>query len=170
MSWSGPMTILVLLVPVAVAIFVAVSALRGHSGPANREAARHRRLAYDVDAMHAMEGDEFEQLCGDYFATLGYTVDFTPQSGDGGIDLVLTRDGGLAVAQCKRTRKPVGEPVVRDLFGALHHTGADEAFLCASSGFTPAAQSWAEGKPLVLIHGDEIVSTLRGRGRRSQRG
>jgi restriction system protein len=110
-----------------------------------------------------MDGEDFERLCGDYFASLGYTVDFTPQSGDGGIDLVLTRDGELAVAQCKRTKKSVGEPVVRDLYGALHHTGAREAFLCSASGFSPAAESWAAGKPLTLLDGSEIVSTLRRR-------
>jgi hypothetical protein len=139
------------------------AARRRRAAAARREAARHRDLAYRLDAMHDMDGEEFEQLCGDYFAALGYTVDLTPQSGDGGIDLVLTSNGVLAVAQCKRTRKSVGEPVVRDLFGAMHHTGADEAFLCASSGFSAAAERWAAGKPLTLVRGDEIVSTLRRR-------
>jgi hypothetical protein len=139
------------------------AARRRRAATARREANRHRNLTYRLDAMDDMTGEEFEQLCGDYFAALGYTVDFTPQSGDGGIDLILTRDRTLGVAQCKRTRKPVGEPVVRDLFGALHHTGADEAFLCASAGFTPAAEHWAEGKPITLVGGDEIVSTLRRR-------
>jgi len=113
--------------------------------------------------MDEMGGEEFEQLCGDYFAALGYTVDFTPLSGDGGIDLVLSRDGELSVAQCKRTRKSVGEPIVRDLYGALHHTGAVEAFLCASSGFSPAARTWAQGKSITLVEGEEIISTLRRR-------
>lgn len=141
------------------------AARRRRAATARREAARHRRLVYDLETMHDMDGEAFEQLCGDYFAALGYTVDFTPQSGDGGIDLVLTRNGEFALAQCKRTRKSVGEPVVRDLFGALHHTGADEAFLCASSGFSPAAERWAADKPVTLIDGDEIVSTLRRRRR-----
>jgi restriction endonuclease len=137
---------------------------RRRAAAARREAARHRRLSHSLEAMDEMGGEEFEQLCGDYFATLGYTVDFTPLSGDGGIDLVLTRDGELAVAQCKRTRKSVGEPVVRDLYGAMHHTGADEAFLCASSGFSPAAEAWARDKAITLIDGEELISALKRRG------
>jgi hypothetical protein len=130
---------------------------------AERRDARRRGASYSLASLVDMDGERFEQLCGDYFAALGYTVDYTPQSGDGGIDLVLTRDGELAVAQCKRTKKSVGEPVVRDLYGALHHTGAVEAFLCSASGFSPAAESWAVGKPLTLVDGREIVSTLRRR-------
>lgn len=137
---------------------------RRRAAAARREAARHRRLSFSLDAMDTMSGEEFEQLCGDYFSMLGYAVDFTPQSGDGGIDLVLTRDGELAVAQCKRTRKSVGEPIVRDLYGAMHHTGADEAFLCASSGFSPAAERWAQGKAITLLDGEELISALKRRG------
>lgn len=152
--------------PVAVLIAVGATLLVVlwlFARPSRRESARAGLSARTLDAIDDMSGEEFEDLCADYFVSLGYTVDFTPASGDGGIDLVLTRDGELAVAQCKRTRKSVGEPVVRDLFGALHHTGAREAFLCASSGFSPAAERWAEGKPLVLVRGPDIVRGLRHR-------
>ncbi|MDO8963933.1 MAG: restriction endonuclease [Coriobacteriia bacterium] len=125
-------------------------------------AIRARRHAdYRVERMYEMTGDEFEELCADYFEAIGYTVDFTPQSGDGGVDLILTRDGELIVVQCKQTRKPAGQPIVRDLFGAMHHAGADACVVCASNGFTPAAREWAEANSIGLLDGIEIVETLR---------
>lgn len=154
---SAPIATVLLLAAALIALVAAAAPFR------RRSTSRPLALPPDAASLDSLEGEEFEELCAAYFEALGYTVDLTPQSGDGGIDLVLSRDGALAIVQCKRTRKSVGEPIVRDLFGALHHTGADEAFLCASSGFSPAAREWARGKRVTLVDGAEIVSTLRRR-------
>ena len=108
-----------------------------------------------------MTGEEFERLCADYFAARGLTVDLTPSSGDGGVDLVLTGDGRCVLVQCKQTRKPVGEPVGRDLYGAVHDAGADAGIVCATGGFTAAAEAWAAGKPIELLNGARIERGLR---------
>src|SRR5919108_6622030 len=72
----------------------------------------------------------FETWAGERFRALGYDVQVTPYQGDHGIDLVLTKAGETVIVQCKHhPLGSVGEPVLRDLFGALHHVAADRAIL-----------------------------------------
>jgi restriction system protein len=95
-----------------------------------------------------------------YFERLGFVVEQTPTVGDGGVDLVLRRGEELVLVQCKRHARPVGEPVLRDLYGALVHFGANSGVVCSSSGFTPAACKWAHEKAIRLVDGDEILKAL----------
>lgn len=82
--------------------------------------------------------------------------------GDHGVDLVVTNpDGERELVQCKRWgRKWLGEPVVRDFYGALMHDGvAVRGYIVATSFFSHAARTWAERKPLKLIDGEELART-----------
>ena len=57
-------------------------------------------------------------------------------------------------------RKWIGEPVVRDFYGALMHDGvAVRGYIVTTSFFSQAARTWAEGKPLKLIDGEELART-----------
>lgn len=93
----------------------------------------------------------FEEMVAALFRAFGYQVELRGGQGDHGVDLlVFAPDGDKAVVQCKRWRRPVGEPVVRDLYGVMHHEKAQRAYLFATGGFTPRARSWARGKPILL--------------------
>jgi hypothetical protein len=39
---------------------------------------------------------------------------------------------------------------MRDLYGTLHHTGAQSAYLVTTGSATPAAREWARGKPITI--------------------
>jgi restriction system protein len=101
---------------------------------------------------------EFEAYVAELFRREGWRASLTSHSGDEGIDidLVRTADGKRAVAQCKRWKGNVGQPVVRDLYGAMMHAGVDEAYLITTSGFTAAAVSFSRGKPLHLVGGSDL--------------
>jgi restriction system protein len=119
--------------------------------------------ALSIDQMLDLTPAQFEEYVAQrIFARQGYTVRNTPDTGDGGVDVLLTdRNGRIAVVQCKRYRSTVGEEIVRDLYGTMMHSGADRAFLVTTSAISPAAWRWAAGKPIELIDGARLVQLGR---------
>jgi hypothetical protein len=116
-------------------------------------------------SLSAVDPIEFEHLVADLLRAMGYlTVTVTGQSGDGGIDVVAVNPtpvvGGRIVVQCKRYQASIGAPVVRDLYGALTHEGANKGILITTSTFTTEARRFAEGKPLELIDGELLKRLL----------
>ena len=85
------------------------------------------------------------------FAALGYAVVRTPFRGDHGIALNVESQGERAIVHCKHgPAGAVGEPVLRDLYGTLHHDTAQTAYLVTTSSATPAARGWAKDKPIQI--------------------
>ncbi len=122
-----------------------------------------------LSTMQRMEPVEFEEFVATLFRGMGYRVERTRASGDEGIDLRLRRGRRTAIVQCKRYRGPVGQPVVRDLYGTMLHVGADEAYLVTTGHITRAARRWAQGKPIHLVDGVRLVEWARTRRLRHDR-
>jgi len=114
-----------------------------------------------LSKLQSMDPIEFEKYVGALFARRGFRVEDTRASADEGIDLIVRRGRRMAVVQCKRYQGSVGQPVVRDLYGVLLHTGADEAYLVTTGSVTRAAQHWAEGKPIHLVDQHRLVEWTR---------
>lgn len=103
----------------------------------------------------------FEGLCAAYFNRQGYTAELTPTTGDQGADIVLRApDGAVEIVQCKHQAGSVGQPVLRDLVGAMTHFGARRGYLVTSASFSEPARRWAVGKPIVLIDGAQVATWL----------
>ncbi|MEM8860517.1 MAG: sugar-binding protein, partial [Chloroflexota bacterium] len=66
--------------------------------------------------------------------------------------------GKKVVVQCKRYAGNVGQPVVRDLYGAMFHVAATEAHVCTTGRLSRQAEQWAAGKPIELIDGNDMVA------------
>ena len=130
-----------------------------------RRQAEERIIARSLADLHAMPPDDFEAFVGQTLEARGFKVWDTRYSADHGIDLqLITPDGAPAVAQIKRYKNHVGEPVVRDLFGAMINAGADCAYLVSTGGFSEPARVWAEGKPITLIDGVQLLRMNMERG------
>ena len=100
---------------------------------------------------------ELEKLAAQVYKKMGYRVQHVGQMGDHGIDVLLINPNNQKeIVQCKQWSKPVGEPVLRDLYGAMMHDQAIRAWLWAPRGFSGPAKAWAKGKPLVLMDDLEI--------------
>lgn len=108
----------------------------------------------------ALEWEEFEKLAGAMFNLEGYKVEFTPSTGDEGIDLKLYKRGVLHVVQCKHWKDEIGSPVVRDFYGAMTHSGARKGYLLATGGISKSAIAFAEGKPIELVGLDKLITWL----------
>jgi hypothetical protein len=120
----------------------------------------------------AMDWEDFEHLCRELFekvfATEGATVSVTQASRDQGVDAVILDPdpirGGKIVIQAKRYVNTVDVSAVRDLWGVVSHEGAMKGLLVTTSQFGPDAYAFAQGKPLTLINGSELLHLLERNG------
>lgn len=115
-----------------------------------------------VHSLNAVTWREFEELVGEAYRRQGYQVAETGGAGaDGGVDLVLKKDGETVLAQCKQWKtSKVGVKVVRELYGIVTAEGATRGILIASGTYTPEAQAFARGKPLELISGPGLAKLI----------
>ena len=81
-----------------------------------------------VDTLRHMDAYRFEHFVAALLCAMGYRANATVASGDGGVDVIASRDP-LAIeppiikVQCKRTIATIGAPDVQKLAGALAHGG-----------------------------------------------
>ena len=122
-----------------------------------RSAARHYR---------GMSGEEFERYLGDLLRRLGWSVDLTPPSRDGGIDLRVSKADAVGIEtrlyiQCKNQQAPVSVDVVRALNGVLDPT--IQGVVAAPGGFSSDARVFAEDRGIQLWdapHVDALAKLL----------
>ena len=119
------------------------------------ERIRHLSQLKDMDPI------AFEKFVGYLYERNGYMAYMTVTSGDEGVDLYLRRGMKTAVVQCKRYGGTVGQPVVRDLYGAMIHNKANEAMLVTSGTISRQAEEWVQDKPIQLIDGHELLGWTR---------
>lgn len=96
-------------------------------------------------------GLEFEYLVQAFFEERGVSVFETPGSNDYGADLVLYRNGKIAVIQCKCHSSPVGIHAVQEVTGAIKHYGADAGIVISNQPFTRQAVALAHSNHVLLI-------------------
>lgn len=128
----------------------------------------------DDPDLFAMDPVEFEALVAELFRARGMRAVMTQRSNDGGVDVeALDPDpisGGRIIVQVKRYRKTVPPTAVRDLYGTVQGAGANKGVLVTTSKFGPGSYAFANGKPLTLVSGEELVELLRQHGLRGRLG
>jgi len=151
--------VLRIVVPVLVILGVVVRLVSG----ARRAALFGRATAPDGDAAIAgMTWTQFEALLGEAYRRRGYSVREQGQGGaDGGVDLVLRRDGAKTLVQCKhwRTQK-VGVTVVRELAGVMAVQRAAAGIVVTSGRFTDEARTFAATAGVELVDGRALPALL----------
>lgn len=107
---------------------------------------------------------EFESLITNLFEKMGLETRLTQASRDGGVDCVAFDPrpifGGKVVIQAKRYKNTVGVSAVRDLFGTMQNEGASKGILVTTSGYGKASFDFADGKPLELLSGTNLLYLL----------
>lgn len=139
---------------------------------------RRRSLFNSVDAGTVSKSDQslswqqFEQLTGETFRRRGFQVTENDKVGaDGGIDLVLQKDGEKYLVQCKQWRaSKVDVSVVRELYGVMAAGGAAGGFVVTSGRFTKEASEFAKGRNVELIDGVELQRLIQQVGATSRVG
>lgn len=125
-----------------------------------------RTRLYDAQAasprLTALSWRQFELLVGEWFRRQGYVVEETGGGGsDGGVDLVVRKDGRRELVQCKHwKRRNVDVATAREMWGLLQHHNADGVWIVCGGRFTADAASFATGKPIRLVAGRDLESAL----------
>ena len=108
--------------------------------------------------------DAFEQLVTNLFNQMGFDAHPTRTSKDGGVDCIAYYKksivGGKYIIQAKRWTHTVQVDAVRDLFGAMDHERANKGILITTSKFAPACWKFADGKPMELIDGSNLLALI----------
>ncbi|MET8803510.1 restriction endonuclease [Streptomyces sp. NPDC004546] len=124
--------------------------------------------------LYVMDPVAFEILVADLFRAMGMQAVTTQRSNDGGVDVDALDPtpirGGKIVVQVKRYRNTVPPTAVRDLYGTVQDTGANKGVLVTTSKFGPGSHTFANGKPLELISGTQLVDLLHRHGLRGHLG
>lgn len=111
------------------------------------------------------DGRILEEKTKQLLEAMGFHTLEAHQGADSGIDITAYSSapvtGGKLIVQCKDWAKPVGEPILRDLYGLVIAEAANKGIVIATGGFTSSAKGFAEGKQLELIDGEQLTSLLQ---------
>ena len=113
-----------------------------------------------LDELRTLTPIEFEETVGALFCSMGWSVFWTPASGDHGVDLVLVKQKKRAVVQCKKYKGLVGEPEVREFYGSF--AGKFKmGYYVTTADFTDSARDWVgRRKAIHLLPGTELVRLM----------
>lgn len=116
--------------------------------------------ANDISLLLPAGGHDYERYVAAIFEHHGYSARVTKGSGDHGADIVVDWGEGEVVVQCKHYSSPVGNKAVQEVYSAKGFYGADQAWVVASSSFTPAAKIAAERLGVLLLHHEDLPGML----------
>ena len=141
-----------LLVVVVIIAWLIDRAVRG---------ARLRRQRVYTD-LARLTWEQFESVIADAFRRHGYRVDECGgNKADGGVDLILRRDGERTVVQAKHWRRDVvGVALVRELYGVQCSIGAERAMFVALFRYSPDAVRFAAQVNMTLVDGEELLRII----------
>jgi len=115
-----------------------------------------------LEALRNLSPDEFENVVAKFFESIGYRSRVSENVQDHGVDVfVYDGKGEKWVVQCKRYRGVVGEPILRDLLGAMLHEKATRAFLMTTGTISQKAREWIQDKPITVYESEGLVRLLQ---------
>ena len=110
-----------------------------------------RRPGSSMTAIDTMTGVEFEYYVAARLRRAGWQVDFTPATGDYGVDLIALKDGKSVAVQCKRYGNPVGVAAVQQVVSGARHHDCAKSIVVSNQEFTAAAKRLAYTHRCQLI-------------------
>ena len=148
-----------------IATFWLVMCLLAAAGSAIRSFLIRRKFDQQtsLEDIRKLSWQQFEMIVGEAFRRLGYRVMENGGGGaDGGIDLVLDREGQRFLVQCKQWRVlKVGVKPIRELAGVMSAKGVRDGFFVTSGTYTKEARDFAEEAGISLVDGDSLQRMVR---------
>ncbi len=125
------------------------------------EEKRKKFTASTLEDLRSLSPADFEELVAETYRAQGHRVQVVGGTGDHGIDLIVrSQRGETWLVQCKRYRGKIGEPIIRDFYGALKASDADGGAVITTGTISDAARLWAEGKPIKLYDGEQFIKIV----------
>jgi restriction system protein len=113
-----------------------------------------------IKEIDQMDGRQFENYLGHLFRMHGYNAEVTQSSGDYGADLVITKGGRRIVVQAKRYKNNVGLKAVQEIYAAMNHYKATEAWVVTNSDYTEQAYTLAKSNGVKLINRNQLIEMI----------
>lgn len=148
------------IVPVLCLVGAAISAIDRRK---RQQLVKHVTNSAAPDALNGMSWQDFEILVGEAFRLKGFQVIESGGGGpDGGVDLVLRKNGEKHLVQCKQWKAyKVGVSVVRELYGLMAAQGAAGGYVVTSGRFTDEARAFVQGRNIQLIEGPALYRLIQ---------
>lgn len=97
------------------------------------------------DEWRQMSDREFEFEIGKVYSRLGYQTKVTKRSGDGGVDVIATKNNETVYIQCKHygENTHLGAPELQAFWGCCSGNGINKGIMVCTSSLTKDAQAFA---------------------------
>jgi len=107
-----------------------------------------------ADSYLTMTPRQFEDAIAELFKRLGYRVQQTPFTNDGGKDAIAWKDGKKVLIECKRygENKLIGRRDLQIFMAAMLEEKADEGFYINTGLFSTTAYKYAEKNRITLYN------------------
>jgi len=134
-------------------------------GALSRRAYKRLVLRQDIslEYIRALKWDDFQAFVGQLYSMKGYTAEQVGlDAPDGGVDLVLHRDGLRTFVQCKHHgNEPVGVKAVRELYGVMAREKASGAIFVTSGIFSDSVvEEFAGETRMALVSGADLLALI----------
>jgi restriction system protein len=119
-----------------------------------------------ADVLKKMDPYRFEHFIAALLRAMGYRAAATQASGDGGVDVIASRDElglepPIIKVQCKRTVSSIGSPDVQKLAGALAHGGTEVGlFVTLGTYSVDAVHLERTRQDLRLVNGSQLIDLV----------
>jgi restriction system protein len=154
------------VLPALFLIGALVSALKGFK---RKKLYENTNTSSSTNVLDNMSWKEFELLIGEHFRRQGHKVVETAGGADGGVDLIVTKNGEKYLVQCKQWKAyKVGVKIVRELLGVMVGAGAAGGYVVTSGEFTRDAVAFASANNIELLDGKDLRRIMRTASRPSK--
>lgn len=125
---------------------------------------RERRIfsrQTSINSIRDLSWADFERLVVEAFRQQGYDSRPTQQGSDGGVDVVLEREGRTSLVQCKQWKNTrVGVKPIRELAGVVAARQASSGIFVCSGSYTSEAIRFAEKAQIELVDGKRLAKMM----------
>ena len=125
-----------------------------------QDAWQRRWGAAKAAELDQLSGVEFEEFLAGLLRAQGYVVELTPNSGDYGADLILSKDGERIAVQAKRYVGSVGVQAVQEAISGQAYYQCHTACVITTGTFTVNALELAEKSGVIMIGRDDIGTLM----------
>lgn len=120
---------------------------------------------WSLELLKEIEWHRFEHVVSAYEKALGHDAKLTDFGPDGGVDIRVfdkTTAQLIRISQCKAfDNQRVDVKLVREFYGVMMHEKVSQGGYYTTSGFTPDAVEFAQGKGLELVDGATFISKIK---------
>jgi formylglycine-generating enzyme required for sulfatase activity len=125
------------------------------------ERQRLAELAQSGQILNSLSPQEFELIILEAFSRQGFKTTHTSFSGDEGVDGFIEKGNTKIAIQCKKYNDSIGQPAIRDFYGAMMHFNCDEGIFVTTSDYSDPAKDFVKNKKIQLFNRQKTLNLLQ---------